>query len=381
LNSSRYEIAIIHCDSRFNKQSLLKTTESKQWHLVKDFEGIKICSKRVTLFTLLNNTDFTYNQLIGRLRTLHVDHSFMDSEKNEAYPRIIAPRPPFMTERELGEYEEIHRFVRDRRESNIVEQKVHCRFYNMSTRDVDVIWCREENEEDYIYATVPPKRYFQLMTFQGHPWIFRAAEDGERMGIHASSDNRVHYPHAVPSKKVAAKNEEISFQVVFIKSPNTAHTTLKKLCLQQISRQFSTDFVCSLPLPSNIMSEILEYYINKLVYVNALNPTTNLPEKEPAVKTVDYLKKMLTDLDAQESKIDLREKLRSNLSMASLRISDDPDIPSTSGFNSRKRILDSDVNDDPKCKRQVGETYVDSIRMLTENTQDEEELPMESTNA
>jgi hypothetical protein len=66
------------------------------------------------------------------------------STSNSDLPRLVAPRPIFMNKQEKEEYEEIHRFVRERRRNNVVETKVHCRFYNMSNRDVDVIWCREE---------------------------------------------------------------------------------------------------------------------------------------------------------------------------------------------------------------------------------------------
>lgn len=64
--------------------------------------------------------------------------------ESSEFPRVTAPRPIFMSKRERDEYAQIHRFVRERRENGVLEQKVHCRFFNTSNRDVDVIWCREE---------------------------------------------------------------------------------------------------------------------------------------------------------------------------------------------------------------------------------------------
>jgi hypothetical protein len=61
--------------------------------------------------------------------------------------RVLAPRPVYMSPLERQEYTEIHRFYRERREQNAPMEKVFCRFYNMSGREVDVIWCREEVSE------------------------------------------------------------------------------------------------------------------------------------------------------------------------------------------------------------------------------------------
>lgn len=52
----------------------------------------------------------------------------------------------------------------------------------------------------------------------GHPWIFRSAEDGERMDIQ-KSEKRVHYPHTAPSKRAPANNGRDLLQAVLIKSP------------------------------------------------------------------------------------------------------------------------------------------------------------------
>lgn len=69
----------------------------------------------------------------------------MDNEpESNELPRVTAPRPIFMTKAECDEYAEIHRFIRERREKGILEQRVHCRFYNTTNREVDVIWCRDE---------------------------------------------------------------------------------------------------------------------------------------------------------------------------------------------------------------------------------------------
>ena len=67
-------------------------------------------------------------------------------------PRISAPRPPFMSQRERDEYTEIHQFLRERRENDVIETRVYCRFYNMSDRDIDVIWCREEVKIEVLFV-------------------------------------------------------------------------------------------------------------------------------------------------------------------------------------------------------------------------------------
>jgi hypothetical protein len=77
----------------------------------------------------------------------------------------------------------------------------------------------------------------------------------------------------------------------------------------------------------------------------------DLPEKKkPAAKTVEYLKKLLEDLESQNCDLDLREKLRENMRLFTKIIKNSAnngtDGPSTSGLNlsaeeaSRKRPLD-----------------------------------------
>jgi hypothetical protein len=76
--------------------------------------------------------------------------------------------------------------------------------------------------------------------------------------------------------------------------------------------------------------------------------TQELPEKEPAIKTVEYLKNVLDDLESQNCDLDLREKLRENMRLfTKITLNSTPpnDSPSTSGFSSsameesRKRAL------------------------------------------
>lgn len=188
----------------------------------------------------------------------------MDSEIS--VPRLIAPRPLFMEPWECDEYAEIHEFIRERHDKNVNETKVHCRFYNISERDVDVIWCRGKEEEDYIYATVPPKRFFKILTFEGHPWIFRATEDGDRMAIHPTNAT-VHYPHRATCTKINSENGPLSIQFVFIKSRGVESTidllnsltsllperTLKQLAIRTLGRHFKTDKILAENLPPDIM--------------------------------------------------------------------------------------------------------------------------------
>lgn len=68
----------------------------------------------------------------------------MDTSDSDDSPRVVAPRPIFMSQQERDEYDEIHTLVRERRENNVRETEVLCRFYNMSNKDVDVIWCRDK---------------------------------------------------------------------------------------------------------------------------------------------------------------------------------------------------------------------------------------------
>ncbi|KAI6190941.1 hypothetical protein M3Y97_00173300 [Aphelenchoides bicaudatus] len=276
--------------------------------------------------------------------------------------RLSAPRPLFMSEKERQEYEEIWQFLRERREQNTADMKVYCRFFNMSNRDIDAIWCREEVQNDHIYATIPPRRYFEICTFEGHPWIFRASEDGERMRI-IRSDSRIHFPCRTPSKIVETKDGPLKMQGVGIISQDAEDSTLKHLTIKQISQLYSTDFVSKLEIPSSLLVEILEYYINKISYTHALNPSEEAaPEKEPAAKTVDYLKKLLEDLESQHCDLDLREKLRDNMRLFTTIIKDleathlnEEDGPSTSKAStsetSRKRALNEASSVDPSSSQ------------------------------
>jgi hypothetical protein len=91
-----------------------------------------------------------------------------------------------------------------------------------------------------------------------------------------------------------------------------------------------------------------------------LNPKQNSADKAPAVKTVDYLKQLMMKIESQEFKMDLREKLKKNLSLFASgmvpfgSISND-DEASTSGIN--KDNNDSDGKEVTR-KRKASEGFV-----------------------
>lgn len=69
-----------------------------------------------------------------------------------------------------------------------------------------------------------------------------------------------------------------------------------------------------------------------------MNPKKIADEKVPAVKTVDYLQKLMTEIETQECQVDLREKLKNNLNLfSSSTLIESMDEPSTSGLNDVKR--------------------------------------------
>lgn len=158
-------------------------------------------------------------------------------------------------------------------------------------------------------------------SFPGHPWIFRATEDGGRMMV-AKTRNRVHYPEKAASRAIQTVEGPMPFQAVFItedigggiyyshSSLNFSGRPLKQICMNRISRLVSTDDIFSLGIPVNLLvrslcysnagssfqMDLIEFYINKILYTHA---SSNPLEKTAALKTVEFLKAKLAECSAE----------------------------------------------------------------------------------
>ncbi|KAI6181700.1 hypothetical protein M3Y98_00857200 [Aphelenchoides besseyi] len=324
--------------------------------MVKEFECVEHQKTRTVLLSWICYTGFKYSRLIKLIKRLELwDRLLMDPERDQ-FPRIAAPRPAFMSKLERKEYAEIHAYIEDRRRRNVRENQVHCRFYNLSQRNVDIIWCRGATEEDYIFATIPPRRYVQIMTYQGHPWIFRATDDSERMGILGSSE-RIHYPETAPSKFVQTEDRRVQAQAVFIR-PDINGTTLKHLAIKQIGRTVAPDNIFPLNLPINLLTDMIEYYINKMTYVYALHPIENSTDSLAAMKTMDRLKTALDDLERQACNLNFQEIVKPYLALFNYPF----DKQSSNSLSLLKRPHDetetdqrNQIEDGPAAKRQIEE--------------------------
>ncbi|KAI6239473.1 VHL domain-containing protein [Aphelenchoides fujianensis] len=293
--------------------STAKTDETTAETLVtkdflKDFECLEAQKTRTTLLSWICYTGFKYSRLVKLIKRLELyDRLQMDPERDQ-FPRIAAPRPTFMSTLERREYARLHAYVAERRERGVEERQVHCRFYNCASYEVDIIWCRAEEEEDYIFATIPPKRYVQIITFQGHPWIFRKTADGERMTV-LNATERVHYPERAPSKFVESPTGRVQVQLVFIK-PDIQSTSLRHLCVKQVARCVEADKIFDLKLPINISLDVVEYAHNKLDYVYSLHPHDNSLEHVNALATLERLRGWLAEFERRACRLDFRAILQ-----------------------------------------------------------------------
>ena len=59
------------------------------------------------------------------------------------------------------------------------ENHSYVRFYNLSDRFADVIWFNYQGQ-GVKYKTLPPTQFIDVNTYQGHTWMFRDHNTGDK---------------------------------------------------------------------------------------------------------------------------------------------------------------------------------------------------------
>lgn len=133
------------------------------------------------------------------------------------------------------------------------------RFYNGTSRNVDVIWINYEGQ-GVKYRTLEPRKFLDVKTYVSHPWIFRDSSNYNKMVVCIGTNKTpetVFHPKPYIISDESKRKENARERIIIIKLPLYS---LKERCFQILrDHNIRVKDLRSFHLPWSVNDEYYEY--------------------------------------------------------------------------------------------------------------------------